>query len=430
MRPRVSVVIPTRNRAALLAQALDSVFTQKGIGTKFDLDVVVVDDASTDTTADVVGRYSSVRHIRLSRSQGVGNARNVGIEETAGTYVAFLDDDDLWLPEKLSLQVGALEAASASGVAYSQVFIGSPVQKHIFPERGAPSGALFHHLLFVNLCVVPAVLVRREALANVGGFGNDLLEDYDMWLRLARHVPFLFVPGIVAVYRLSTGGRYQTAVRSGEHETALRRIVENGLAVLPLTEASERINREARATLELRIAAALNALQLTTRAWQRLRAGLDIDGGIMLNPRNRASIASIVGQYAATFPSPVAAATRLWQDFLSALGKHGIGQHAPMRRLLADVYWEVAIAQRGGIGCRSSVGGAASAVARSLCVHPLDLRKWWALVRFMGRPLRWALSARCQGDVRLGAGKTVRGAGVTPGYTTGGSSTPAPSSRR
>jgi len=397
MRPRVSVIIPTRNRAALLAQALDSVFAQEGIGTEFEMDVVVVDDASTDTTADAVARYSSARHIRLSKRQGVGNARNVGIEETAGTYVAFLDDDDLWLPQKLSLQAGALEAASGRGVAYSQLFIASPGQKHVFPQHGAPSGTLFNHMLFVNLCVVPAVLVRREALTKVGGFGNDLLEDYDMWLRLAHHVPFLFVPGIVAVYRLSTGGRYQTAVRSGEHGKALRRIVENALDTLPPTEASDRIKREARATVELRIATALNALQFTTRAWQCLRAGLDIDAGIMLNPRNRPSIASIVGQYAATLPSPVATAARLWQELLRSLGRHGIGQHAQMKRLLADVYWEVAIAQRGGIGCRTSLGVAASAVARSISVHPLDLRKWWALVRFMGRPLQWGNVRRVSG---------------------------------
>jgi GT2 family glycosyltransferase len=388
MRPSVSVIIPTRNRAALLAEALDSVFAQRGAGTEFDMDVVVVDDASTDTTAEVVARHSPARHIRLSRSQGVGHARNVGIEKTTGTFVAFLDDDDLWLPEKLSLQVEALRAASGSGVAYSQLFIGPPGQ-YIFPEHHAPSGALFHHLLFTNLCVVPAVLVRREVLTRVGGFSTALLEDYDLWLRLARHVPFLFVPGVVAVYRSSGGGRYLTAVRSGEHGTALRRIVEEALATLPLTEESERIKRGARASVELRIAVPLATLQLTARAWECLNAGLDIDPGIMLNPHNRASIASIVGQHAASLPSPVATANRLWRELLSALGKDGIRQHAHMKRLLADVYWEVAIAQRRGIGRRAGVAGAAYSVARSICVHPLDPHRWWTLLRFLGRPWSW-----------------------------------------
>lgn len=424
MTSRVSVIIPTRNRAGLLADALDSVFAQKGVGTEFEMDVVVVDDASTDTTAEVVARYSPARHIRLSRRQGAGHARNVGIEETTGTFVAFLDDDDLWLPDKLSRQVAALRAVPESGVAYSQLFIGAR-GGYIFPERHAPSGALFHHLLLVNLCLMPAVLVRREALTRVGGFGNDLLEDYEMWLRLASQVPFLFVPGIVAVYRLSTEGTYQTAVRNGEHGAALRRIVWNALDTLPPTETSERIKREARANVELRIAVPLNALHLTTRAWQHLRTGLEIDPGIMLNPGNRASIAGIVGHYAATFPTPVAAANRLWGELLSGLGGRATGKRAELKRLLADVYWEVATAQRRGIGCRASVVGAACAVARSIAVYPLDLRKWWALARLMGRPFQWSMPGRSQG-----VENTIGRTGFTPRYTTGESSTQAPSSRR
>lgn len=390
MRPSVSVIVPTCNRATLLAQALDSVFAQKGLGTEFDMDVVVVDDASTDATGDVVARHPSARHIRLATNQGVGHARNVGIEESTGTFVAFLDDDDLWLPEKLSLQVAALEAAPESGVAYSQVIIG---QQYIFPEHHAPSGALFHQLLFVNLCVVPAVLVRREVLTGGGGFTTELLEDYEMWLRLARHVTFLFVPGVVAVYRLSEGGRLQSAARSGEYGPALRRIVGDALTMLPHTEAAERIREEARATVELRIAA-LMAPQLTERAWQCLRGGLYIDARIVLNPRNRASVAGIVGGHAATFASPIAAASRLCREISDSLGRHGVREPAQMRRLLADVYWEVALAPGRGIGRHASFGRVGYAVARSIAEYPLDFSKWKALVRFMGRPFHGVLAQR------------------------------------
>src|SRR5262249_16947654 len=150
-------------------------------------------------------------------------------------------------------QVGALEADPGFGVAYSQLFIGSR-RGYVFPEHHAPSGALFHHLLFVNLCVMPAVLLQREALTSVGWFRTGPLADYELWLRLARHVSFLFVPGVVAIYRLSEGGSYLTAVRTGEQATALRRIVEEALLTLPGTEESERIKRAARATVELRTA--------------------------------------------------------------------------------------------------------------------------------------------------------------------------------
>src|SRR4029077_8654891 len=140
-----------------------------------------------------------------------------------------------------------------------------------------------------------AVLVRREALNKVGGFVKEPLEDYAMWLSLARHFPFVFVPGVVAVYRPSPSGTLQTATRNGQYETVLRRIVEDALTTLPDTEASEKTKREARATVELRIADPLAANDQAELAWQHLRAGLEIDAGILLNPYNRASIAHVVG---------------------------------------------------------------------------------------------------------------------------------------
>ncbi len=97
-RPEVSVIIPTRNRAPLLARALDSVFSQEGLGEQFDLDVIVVDDGSTDSTATVVGEYAQVRGLRFSTSRGVAAARNTGIESSRGAFTCFLDDDDVWLP--------------------------------------------------------------------------------------------------------------------------------------------------------------------------------------------------------------------------------------------------------------------------------------------------------------------------------------------
>ncbi len=385
MKPSVSVIIPTRNRAPLLAQALDSVFAQEGIGTLYDMDVVVVDDASTDATPDVVARYPSVRHIRLSTNRGVGRARNVGIAESTGTFVAFLDDDDLWLPRKLTLQVAALEADPETGVAYSQLILASQGGEYLFPELHAPSGSLFSRLLFVNLCVVPAVLVRREALNRVGGFTTELLEDYEMWLRLARYFPFVFVPGVVAVYRISPAGRLQTGIRNGLYGESLHRIVENALAALPYTEASERVRSAVRATVELRVAVALVELQRTALAWQHLRAGLEIDARTILDPRNWASVAGLVGRHAATFASPVTTAGRLLGEIRGSFGKFGILDQVRMNALRADAYWEIAAAQDRGISCHASVGRAAHAVARSILANPLDLRKWGALARFVGR---------------------------------------------
>lgn len=385
MRPSVSVIIPTRNRATVLSEALDSVFAQEGVGRQFDMEVVVVDDASTDATSDIVARYPQARHIRLSTNRGVGRARNVGIKETTGTFVAFLDDDDVWLPRKLSLQVAALEGRPGTGAAYSQLVIVSRGQKYIFPDPHAPSGSIFHRMLLVNLCVMPAVLVRREAFERVGDFTNELLEDYDMWLRLARHFPFVFVPGIVAVYRTSPGGLLQTVVRNGQYGRALRRIVEDGLATLPQTEASEKIKREVRATIELRIADSLVAHDQTALAWQHLRAGLEIDAGLVLSSRNRATIAHIVGRHAATADRPTVLAKRLSKEITARIGGGEVRKRTQIARLFAEVYWEVAMARSMGIGCARSVKLAADAAARSMLNYPFDVDKWRVLLRFLTR---------------------------------------------
>src|SRR6478672_6657883 len=102
--PVVSVVIPTHNRANLLNGAIDSVYQQEGIGEYFRIEVIVVDDASTDSTSEVVSRYPAIRYLKLSTNLGPAGARNAGIRASSGKYVALLDDDDIWLPHRLRVQ--------------------------------------------------------------------------------------------------------------------------------------------------------------------------------------------------------------------------------------------------------------------------------------------------------------------------------------
>src|SRR4051794_27263733 len=122
-RPRVSAVIPTSaDRAHRLQAALASAWAQEGLGELFDQEVIVVDDASSGPTEEIVGRFPGTRRIRLDAPSGPSVARNAGIAEATGDYLAFLDDDDLWLPYKFSTQVAALERASETEVAYGQRF--------------------------------------------------------------------------------------------------------------------------------------------------------------------------------------------------------------------------------------------------------------------------------------------------------------------
>jgi glycosyltransferase involved in cell wall biosynthesis len=185
--PEVSVVIPTRDGSRLLALTLHSVLRQRGV----DLEVVVVDDGSDDETAEVAAAFGDprIRLVRHEVPQGVSAARNRGIAEAKGTWVAFLDDDDLWAPDKLARQ---LEATRRTGRAW--VYAGGVnVDQHLRILDGdlpAPPARVMERLARHN--AVPAgasnVVIHADALARVGLFDTRLRnnEDWDMWIRLAR----------------------------------------------------------------------------------------------------------------------------------------------------------------------------------------------------------------------------------------------------
>src|SRR5215831_17288461 len=117
--PKLSVVIPTHNRAKLLPRAVESV---RQAGT--DLEVIVVDNASADDTSQVCARLTDIRYIRLDRNTGEGGARNIGIRESQSDFVAFLDDDDLRLPGSLDKQMEVLVQAPEAALVYGPVLIG------------------------------------------------------------------------------------------------------------------------------------------------------------------------------------------------------------------------------------------------------------------------------------------------------------------
>jgi glycosyltransferase involved in cell wall biosynthesis len=231
-RPEVSVIIPTRNRAPLLARALDSVFSQEGLGDQFDLEAIVVDDGSTDATAAVVREYAQVRYLRLSTPRGPSAARNAGIKASRGAYICFLDDDDVWLPGRLKLQISVLERHPEAGAVYSQVF--HTLTGTAYPQSSrAVSGWIFDTLLSGNLFAVHSVLIRREALERTGYFDETLstYEDWDLWLRLSFNFPFIFVPGLIAVYLLSHRGLWHTTDEHDKENTG--RVIAKALQMLP-----------------------------------------------------------------------------------------------------------------------------------------------------------------------------------------------------
>ena len=194
-RPTVSVVIATYNRAHLIARAIGSVLDQ----TYTDFEVIVVDDASTDDTEQVVKEFrdSRVLYARHHENKGGGSARNTGIGLAQGEYVAFLDSDDEWLPNKLRHQVEVLGAMDDSvGLLYSG-FVRVYPDGHVREAREPTEGS----------CVgIPSRwLVKSAALDAVGGFDESMpaLQDTEISLRLRNECRLAYDPTIVTRYYVS-----------------------------------------------------------------------------------------------------------------------------------------------------------------------------------------------------------------------------------
>lgn len=183
--PTVSVIIPTYRRSHLVGQAIESVLAQSYT----DYEVIVVNDGSTDKTAEVLARFGNKISVVHQRNKGLSAARNAGIRIAQGRYIAFLDDDDLWLPHKLEKQIACLEAHPKIGLVYSDMFCFN--ENGMLPNTWAkanpgPQVPLLWTLFVRNFIPVPTVVIRRECLDAVGLFDETLTscEDYDMWLRI------------------------------------------------------------------------------------------------------------------------------------------------------------------------------------------------------------------------------------------------------
>jgi cellulose synthase/poly-beta-1,6-N-acetylglucosamine synthase-like glycosyltransferase len=254
-RPLVTALIPTRNRAHCLPRALESVHAQEQRGECFDLEVIVVDDGSTDATAEVVRRHRDVRYIRLPEWRGVSATVNAGLRASRGAYISLLGDDDVWLPHKLRVQVPLLEGRPEVGVVYGQSLVRRSGEESLWPDATrAPSGRVFEAMLLSNFCGHHAsCLIRREAFALAGEFDEELAcyEDYEMSLRLAFHVPFLFVPGAVDVYNLAPQGLWMTRAASGAAGRDAARVIEKALRLLPDLPEHAALRRQARLRMVL-----------------------------------------------------------------------------------------------------------------------------------------------------------------------------------
>jgi glycosyltransferase involved in cell wall biosynthesis len=207
-RPRVTTLVPAYNAAATIRRAVDSALAQSFR----DQEIVVVDDASRDDTAELVARSygDRVRLLRLTANQGVSGASNAGIAAANGELIGFLDADDEWLPGKLARQVEALQSSPratmvVSGCRFLDASGGVLRDESEVPD--VPPDQVWRLLLARTLIARPAVVARGDALRAAGPFdvGLPVGEDQDMWIRLALAGEVVFVPDILTVVHETAG---------------------------------------------------------------------------------------------------------------------------------------------------------------------------------------------------------------------------------
>jgi glycosyltransferase involved in cell wall biosynthesis len=184
---KISVIIPTHNRTATLGRAIQSVLDQ----TFPALEIIVVDDASTDITPHILEKYSGkIRIITNETNQGVSYARNVGIQEARGDWLAFLDSDDQWAPTKLERQKQFHDSHPSILISQcDEIWIRNNVRVNPMSKHQKRGGWIFEAC--IPLCIVSpsAVIIHKSVFEHIGLFDTNLLacEDYDLWLRIAPH---------------------------------------------------------------------------------------------------------------------------------------------------------------------------------------------------------------------------------------------------
>jgi glycosyltransferase involved in cell wall biosynthesis len=217
--PLVSVVIPTYNRAELVCQAIANVFEQ----TYSNLELIVVDDGSTDETQSRLRQFGSQIRVITQANAGAAVARNRGIEAARGEIIAFQDSDDLWKPTKLEKQIALLEHFGPSipcclcnvlmRVVNGRDFTAFD-HSLIFPRDEAGLWLNVPDVLATRFVLFnQAVAIRRKPLEKLGGFNEQLkyLEDYDLPLRLALEGPWAFIREPLVIYREGTPGSFSQA---------------------------------------------------------------------------------------------------------------------------------------------------------------------------------------------------------------------------
>jgi glycosyltransferase involved in cell wall biosynthesis len=214
--PLVSVIIPAYNCAPFIHDTLKSVYHQ----TYENWEIILIDDGSTDDTADALAPHMEKIRYHFQENRGTAAARNSGLREARGELIAFLDNDDLWLPRKLEMQVRALNAWPQCGLVFTDGMrfdesgaradsllskdLDKWIHDHITSDPNVAVGWLSREFFFRNhISTASSVMVPKEVVQSVGGFDERIAiaDDYDLWLRIAQRYPVLLHRSCLYMWR-------------------------------------------------------------------------------------------------------------------------------------------------------------------------------------------------------------------------------------
>ena len=225
----VSVIIPTYNGERWITQAIESVLNQEGVKSD-DIEILVVDDGSRDRTLEVARKYPC-KIVELGGNFGVARARNEGIKRASGKFIAFLDQDDLFLPNKISLSLSVMQEGDFDFV-YSDILIYDEVLKSSYLRvyfSGNRKELL--RLLFLDVIGVPTVwMIRKDAFEKIGYFDESIFgsDDWELSFRIVRKLRYAKLSAPTGIYRMHRANthRYVERIREGQEKALLKAIRE------------------------------------------------------------------------------------------------------------------------------------------------------------------------------------------------------------
>lgn len=273
--PAVSVILPTYNRLQYLRQAVESVLAQ----TFTDWELIIADDGSDEPTRAYLGTCEALPRVRVMLLARMGNpaaVRNAALRAARGEYIAFLDSDDLWMPNKLEVQWAALRASRDCRWSYTEHIridhAGDSINSQRNPGRVLHEGHIFEHLMKLQVGVaMPTVMVRKELLESVGGFDEQqgLHEDHQLWLRLSLIAKIAVLSEPLACIRRHHEHFSSVGIRSFE---ARRRALQK-IAPLPMGPHDRSIFATERARNDALLALAFAAAGDKAGVWRTFAEG-------------------------------------------------------------------------------------------------------------------------------------------------------------